>query len=428
MKADVFRPFGPLAWVAPLPVIAVASWLLSRPPAGVSYDLWVWASAAVHDSLAISGPLLFLWSSALSARAAGRAWVFSAMPPTTRVRQHLRIALLTTTLGVIAHSVGVLPRLLFAAQTVTDGHLAAASVVAAVAWVAIFCTVGAVCGHALSYGRWLTPIPFVVALALFLPPVYDRAWAILLPNKQWRPDASTQPSWAVTLMVVALATAVIISTLMVVGRTPGPAFRFGSRAVTRPSLGPITGLVAIVTLVAASFVYRPEIYVFGPAAHPVCRSAGEVTVCLHPAHVRSFETVQMSMVQLRAAGLAGYAPKVNDFSLAPQSSTTPGTGLVMAVDPSKTPSDLTRNAVYDLLLTACPEPSGEIGEDDASPFTIAYALVGATLAHLGQPGDGPQTGTVAKSVQKMTARQLADLLRREQVRASSCSLRASDLP
>lgn len=431
MKAPwsgVLRPFGLVSWLAPLPVIAAATWLIARPPVGAPYDLWTWALAAVHDSLAISGPLMLLWSAALAASATGRAWVFSAVPAGVRVRQHLRIVLLTASLGLLAHTVGLAPRLIFAARTATDGHLFPASILTAVAWVVLLCAVGAVCGYALSHGRWLLPLPFVAALLLFIPAVYYPQVATLLPNKQLRPNAGTEPSWTVTLMVIALAAAVLVATVLVVGRRPGPALRVGPWSVRTPSLGLLAAVAAVAAVVVASFAYQPAIYVPGPAATPVCRTIDNSRVCLHPAQVDSFPQVQAALTSLRAVGLGGYAPTVTDSSLKPDTLTTPGTDLILNMRPGWNARNITRDAVYTLLLAACPDSTGAIDEDDASPFTINYSLAAATLKTLGWVDEGSQSGVVADRLKKLTPGQLANLLRRQQSRIITCSMRMADLP
>lgn len=426
--SGVLRPFGLAAWFAPLPVIAAATWLIARPPAGASYDLWTWASAAVHDSLAISGPLLLLWSAALASTATGRAWVFSAVPAGVRVRQHLRIVLLTVSLGLLAHAVGLAPRLVFAARTATDGHLFPASILTAVAWVVLLCAVGAVCGYALSHGRWLLPLPFLAAVLLFIPAVYYPDVATLLPNKQLRPDAGTEPSWTVTLMVIALAAAVLVATVLVVGRRPGPELRVGQWSVGTPSLGLIAAVAAVVAVVVAAFAYQPAIYLAGPAATPVCRTIDSSRVCLHPAHVDSFPQVQAALVSLRAIGLDGYAPAVTDSSLKPDTLTTAGTDLILYVGPGYDERNMTRNAVYNLMVDACPTPTGYIGEEDTSPTTINFTLTAATLRTLGWDNEGSDSGVVADRLKKLTPAQLADLLRDRQPRVSTCSMRMADLP
>ena len=426
MSVDAIRPFRPWVWVAPLPLIAAASWLLARPPDGASYDLWVRASSSIHDSLAISGPLMLLWAALLSAAATGRAWVFAAVPGPVRVRQHLRFVAVTTALALVAHLIGIAPRLAFAAQTATSGSVSIPATVTAVAWVAIFCTAGVACGQVLSRTRWLLPLPPLIAVAMFMPVVYDRAWAILLPNKQWQVGPREYMSTQVTVMVVALAAAILAATVLVVGRDPGPAVRIGPMLLRRPSLGLITGLVAVITLVGASFVYRPEIYLLGEPVEPVCRTVAASTVCLHPAVADGFPQAEELVRQLELAGLDGYAPQITDSNLDPNRYTTPGE-LMIRVDPAGSVATMTRNAVYDLLTSQCNWDVEAMYQDDTSPIAVAQGLVTATLTQLGEPEQRPFT-VVDERISRLSANELATLLRDKQQLVVSCSMSAADIP
>lgn len=426
MSADVFRPFRPWVWVAPLPVIAAASWLVARPPAGAPYDLWVRASASIHDSLAISGPLMFLWAAVLSAAATGRAWVFAAVPGPVRVRQHLRFVAVTTALALVAHLVGIAPRLVFAAQTATSDSVSIAAMVTAVAWVAIFCALGVVSGHVLSHTRWLLPLAPLIAIATFVPVVYDRAWAVLLPNKQWPVGAREHLSAGVTVIAVALAAAILMATALAVGNDRNPALRIGSRPFRRPGLGLVTGLLALVVVLGASFAVRPEVYVMGAPVEPVCRTIDSSTVCLHPAIVGSFPQVQELVGQLDRAGLAGYVPQMTDTNLDPRRESTPD-DLMISVGPTRSPGDLTRNAVYALITNQCAQESGTFSPEDTRPTTIADGLAAAILARLGQSERQPFT-VVDKRIDQLSPDQLAALLRDKQTQVQSCTLSAADIP
>lgn len=424
----MLRPFNLLAWVAPLPLVSAASWIMSRPPAGVSYDLWAWASAALHDSLALSGPLLLVWSSLLAARATGRHWVFSSIPANIRVRQHMRMVILTTSLGLLAHAVGLVPRMLFATSTATYGGFYVASAMMAAAWILIFCAVGTVCGYAISRARWLVPLPFVVAILLFMPPIYNRAWAVLLPNKQWRPDVQTQPSLTVTIMTTALAAMVLALTFLIVDRSSSPAFKLGPIDLPFVNGGELVAAGAVAGLFLASFAFRPEIYVPAPLAEPVCRDTVKINICLHPAHIKSFPEVATTLASLKSVGLESYVPRVVDTSLDPSGVTVPGSKLLVSIDSGKDSTYLTRGAVYELLLGSCPDPTGTISDNDTSPPTIAFALVGATLNALGIPENGPPLGDVGARFSQLSTSQVISLLQRTQGAVKTCSLHLSDLP
>lgn len=427
MRRLSIRPFGLLAWILPLPVFSFCSWIMARPPANAAYDLWVWASASMHDSLALTGPLLLTWSAALSAWATGRAWIFNFVPPPIRFRQFVRIGGLTAILGVLAHLGGFAPRILFAARTATFGHLYVASAVTSLSWILIFCALGAVFGHVLSHGRWLVPLPIIVAGPLFLAPLYDRAWAILSPNKQWRPDAGTVPSWSVTVMVVALAVVLILSCLLTVGRMAGHSVEVAGRSYVLPGLGLVVAIVGGLSLLLAAFASRPEIYVSGSQAQPICRTTRSTKVCLHPAHRDSFDVVLASVDQLQELGMGGYVTSVLDSSLQRQSLAEPRKTLTLGVDPSKTTADLTRASIFDLLLSSCREPQAPISENDTTSFTIAYSLASDILRRIGDLGSGPQSGTVPERLRGLSRSDLVAVMRRNQGAALTCSLRLDDL-
>lgn len=420
------RPLGLAPWFAPLPLFAAITAVSSRQSPGYAYDLWAQASQACHASLGLTGPLLMLWSSLLAASAAGRAWVFSSsMPRTVGARQYVRVVAITAVLGTAAHGVGLVPRLVFATQTATYGHLYLASVAIVVAWVIIFCATGAIFGVLLSHARWLIPIPILASLLMFALPVYaGLEWGTLQPNSQWVPHAGTVPSWAVTAMVVALAIVLVCACLFLAGFGAPPVLALGRKAVRLPNPGFLVAASTAVALVGAAVAADPPTYVEGPPVVPVCASANDADVCLHPAVVKSYPAVEDAVNRLSPVGMSTYARTVRGASLPAARSTHPDEELVVGLSPDITGDEVLLDVFYDTMQGAC----RAYVVDPDSPYSIASSLTSKAAQLAGLAHDEPVGSDAAgEAVAAMSRPEFAAFMAEHRHAIRGCTVKPADL-
>jgi hypothetical protein len=382
---------GPAALIAVL--VVNATW----PMTSWRYPEWVKTSAAVHEQLALAGPLAAGVASYYAAKLSGRRSLLS-LGSSSRVglASVLRHSLMLASWMTVAYATALAPVVIITAHGATAGGpdlLAIASgLLGMVSVVILGYTLGLVVPSTL-----FAPVAAAVAfLFLQLPNYYSSSWAGVIPLQGVEPTLGrleNPPVVAYRLLFLATLTVVLVvggARFLRARRTRGPASRVGA----------FTGLVLPVVLAVVPLVRTPALFAFEQDPPAVCQEEHGVQVCAHRGHADDLPELRRITANLVSAYGArpDHLAVVSDDALIYTGMHGGGDTVWTYINPAvPLEQGVPRDIAYQLTgWFACQDkvgPSGALTGLDAARAEYSDRLTEWLLAQAGYPGSGRTVGS-----------------------------------
>jgi len=326
-------PFSLLSGLLPFVILLVASFLSNRPSNG-SYAEWVGVSAALHEGLLVTGPIIALWAGSLGHYLANRNWLFHSQAARRRLQQltyHVsRVALA----AALAIALGQIPAWIWAAKTASWGGLDVWDVCQTIAGLAMITVLAFVGGSYLPRPPWLLLVPVATIVLLLSPRYSSRALSVIDPVQSWTSSVRFSPNPATAIYLLVFAATVVASATVL--------FALQGRALPLPVIGLTVACLAI--LAAIPFAWRPDLYILRTDPAPICELVSGTTICVHPAHANSMPVIAESVGAVNAIAGVPLVLEVTDQSAVDTFDNRVG-HLIINVSPILTSVDYTSQIV-----------------------------------------------------------------------------------
>lgn len=414
-------PAGPITVIVPVMAI-IAAVLVQCGPYDAEYREWVTTSAALHESLAMAGPVIALWAAVLGHALAGRRRYFGSLPAARRSEQLRAHLMVIWVLALLAVLLGWLPSALQAMDSATWGRPSLLDLAILVAGIVAITTVAMVAGSFISRPRWIAVVPILTLVYLQLPSLVDRAFSVISPVQAWTSSVRFGPNPSTALYCCAVA--------LLMAAVAACAFHTSGPSVGRL----ILALVPLGAMLIVPFVWRPDLYILRSDPSPVCSSAEGTQVCVHPGHRRSLASITEVVNRLNRAVGGPSLTLVLDTAAADDLRSIPGRVLV-AAGPDQ-PDDEVAAAIFTdaLGLSAC-AARYEVIDSDRVPaaWDISAAMTRRALRvadHAGVTEDYAITVSnpaIAAAVDGLSPARFARTVSSNLTRIRSCSMTVEDL-
>lgn len=390
----------PIASVAgPAVLIAVIVVNAAWPMTSWRYPEWVKTSAAVHEQLALAGPLAAGTASYYAAKLSGRRSLLS-LGSSSRIglASVLRHCLMLASWFTVVYATALAPIVIDTARGATAGGpdllVIASGLLGMVTVVILGYTLGLVVPSTL-----FAPVAAAVAfLFLQLPNYYSSSWAGVIPLQGVVPTLGrleNPPVVAYRLLFLTVLTAVLVlggARFLRMRHARGPASRAGA----------FTGLVLPVVLAVFPLVRAPALFAFEQSPPAVCQEERGVQVCTHQGHVDDLPELKRITANLISAYGArpDHLAAVSDDALIYAGMHGHDNTAWTYINPAiPLEQGAPRDIAYQLTgWFACQEKvglSGQLVGLDAARAEYSDHLTEWLLAQAGYPGSGRTVGSDA---------------------------------